>query len=111
MSMRNKTLTTSALVLMIAAFWPQSSTAQKLVIGKEPGIEVPEVTAGPGWKTCPRCQNNGHIAAAKEKYKVAGHPFNPRDLSGVWGNNGIPFDFKTVPAFTPYGKKLWEATQ
>jgi hypothetical protein len=83
----------------------------QLVIGKEPGLEVREVTAGPGWKTCPRCQNNGHIKAAKEKYKVQGHAFNPKDLSGVWGNNGIPFDFKTKPPFTEYGKKLWDATQ
>ena len=83
----------------------------QLVIGKEPGLEVQEVTAGPGWKTCPRCQNNGHIKAAKEKYKVQGHAFNPKDLSGVWGNNGIPFDFKTKPPFTEYGKKLWDATQ
>jgi hypothetical protein len=98
---------------LAAALLTFSPTAfgQKLVIGKEPGTEVPEVTAGPGWKTCPRCQNNGHIQAAKEKYKVNGHPFDPHDFSGIWGNNGIPFDFKTVPSFTPYGKKLWEATQ
>jgi hypothetical protein len=91
------------------AFAPAASA--QLVIGKEPGIEVKEVTAGPGWKTCPRCQNNGHIKAAKEKYKVEGHAFNPKDFSGIWGNNGIPFDFKTKPAFTEYGKKLWEATK
>ncbi len=97
------------LTALVVAF--SSPAFAQLVIGKEPGLEVPEVTAGPGWKTCPRCQNNGHIKAAKEKYKVDGHPFNSRDLSGVWGNNGIPFDFKTVPPFTPYGKQLWEATQ
>jgi len=91
------------------AFAPAASA--QLVIGKEPGIEVKEVTAGPGWKTCPRCQNNGHIKAAKEKFKVEGHAFNPKDFSGIWGNNGIPFDFKTKPPFTEYGKKLWEATQ
>lgn len=83
----------------------------QLVIGKEPGLEVKEVTAGPGWKTCPRCQNNAHIKKAKADFKVEGHAFNPKDLSGVWGNNGIPFDFKTKPPFTDSGKKLWEATQ
>jgi hypothetical protein len=99
--------------LFVAALILVSSSPAfaQLVIGKEPGLEVQEVTAGPGWKTCPRCQNNAHIKAAKEKYKVDGHPFNPRDVSGVWGNNGIPFDFKTKPPFTEYGKKLWEATQ
>jgi hypothetical protein len=98
--------------LFMALLLVSSSPAfAQLVIGKEPGLEVKEVTAGPGWKTCPRCQNNAHIKAAKERYKVEGHAFNPKDLSGVWGNNGIPFDFKTKPPFTEYGKKLWEATQ
>jgi hypothetical protein len=97
-------LATSVLVSALPA-------SAQLVIGKEPGLEVKEVTAGPGWKTCPRCQNNAHIKKAKVDFKVEGHAFNPKDLSGVWGNNGIPFDFKTKPPFTDYGKKLWEATQ
>src|SRR6266852_5800161 len=96
---------TLGLALMMAVVWPLTS-AQKLVIGKEPGVEVPEVTAGPGCKTCPRCQNNAHIADARVKYKVDGHPFNPHDLSGVWGNNGINLDAKTIPPMTPYGKQL-----
>src|SRR5437870_12330231 len=104
------TLFTAGLAALLLVSAP-AAFAQKLVIGKEPGIEVPEVTAGPGWKTCPRCQNNGHIKAAHEKYKVDGHPFNPHDLSGIWGNNGVVLDFKTVPTLTDYGKKLWEATQ
>jgi len=108
--MRYTIITILSLVLTLAAVCPMAS-AQKLVIGKEPGTEVPEVTAGPGWKTCPRCQNNGHIAADRVKYKVEGHPFNAHDLSGVWGNNGINLDMKTVPAMTEYGKKVWEATQ
>ena len=109
--MRNTIIVTLGLVLAVALFCPLASSAQKLVIGKEPGIEVPEVTAGPGWKTCPRCQNNGHIAAAREKYKVDGHPFNAHDLTGVWGNNGILLDSKAVPAMTAFGKQLWDATQ
>jgi hypothetical protein len=107
--MRYTLFTIAGLAALLMAFAPAASA--QLVIGKEPGLEVKEVTAGPGWKTCPRCQNNGHIKAAKERYKVEGHAFNPKDLSGVWGNNGIPFDFKTKPPFTEYGKKLWEATQ
>src|SRR5438445_267548 len=95
---------------LLAVFSPATS-AQNLVIGKEPGLEVPEITAGPGWKTCPRCQNDAHIKASREKYKVAGHPFNPHDLSGVWGYNGMELDFKSVPSFTPHGKQLWEASQ
>src|SRR5262249_9667603 len=109
--MRKTTLMTFALTLLVTAFWPEPSVAQKLIIGKEPGTEVPEVTAGPGWKTCQRCQNKGHIAAARYKYKGVGHAFNARDLSGVWGNNGIQLDMKTIPPMTPYGQQLWEATK
>ena len=104
-------LLTVAAVFTLCGIQPQATAQGKLVIGKEPGTEVQEVTAGPGWKTCPRCQNNGHIKAAREKYKVDGHPFDPHDLSGIWGNNGINLDFKTVPALTDYGKKVWETTQ
>ena len=94
----------------LLVFLPAAS-AQKLELGKLPGTEVVEVTPGPGWKTAPRSQNEGHLKAAIEKYKVVGHAFNPRDLSGVWGNNGIALDFKTVPPMTPYGKELWDASQ
>jgi hypothetical protein len=109
--MQKTTLLPFVLMLMVAALSPQPSMAQKLIIGKEPGTEVPEVTAGPGWKTCPRCQNKGHIAAAREKYKVVGHPFNSHNLTGVWGNNGIQLDMKTIPPMTSYGQQLWEATK
>ena len=39
----------------------------------------------PGWKQCPRCQNNKDRVDDKAKYKVDGHAFNPKDLTGVWG--------------------------
>src|SRR5215469_13826270 len=42
----------------------------------------------PGWKPCPRCQNNTDRRAANEKHKVEGHSFDPHDFSGVWGLNG-----------------------
>jgi len=79
-------------------------------LAQQPAAEVPEANPGPGWKTCPRCQNDAHVAADREKYKVAGHPFDPHDISGVWGNNGIPLD-QTQVSFTPYGQKLYEATK
>jgi hypothetical protein len=108
--MRYTIFTIVCTAALLVAFGPMAF-AQKLELGKEPGLEVPEVTAGPGWKTCPRCQNNAHIRAAREKYKVAGHPFDPHDLSGVWGSNGIDLDLKTRPSYTPYGKQLSDATQ
>ena len=75
-----------------------------------PGREIPEVTPGPGWKPCPRCQNPDQVEASRERFKPA-QPFDPRDLSGVWGNDGIHLNVKTMPEMTPYGRKLWEATQ
>src|SRR5438309_11479018 len=68
---------------IVLAFLP-AAEAQKIQLGKEPGTEVPEVTAGPGWKTCVNCQNNGHVAAARDKYKVVGHPFDAHDITGMW---------------------------
>ena len=69
------------------------------------------MTPGPGWKTCPRCTNNKQLAAAYKTYNVDGHPFDPHDLSGVWGNNGIELDVKNVPPFTPLGEQMFEATR
>ena len=77
----------------------------------KPGLEVPLVTPGPGWKTCPRCENDAHVADDREKAHVDTRPFDLHDLSGVWGNNGIELDLKTLPPFTPYGEKLYEATK
>src|SRR5437667_8309493 len=65
----------------------------------------------PGWKSCPRCQTSNDRKEMKEKYKVEGHPFDPHDLSGVWGYDGNRLDVKTFPGFTPQGEKLWAATK
>jgi hypothetical protein len=117
--MRQEIFSILSLVAMVIVL-QQPLSAQRLQIGKEPGVEVPEVTAGPGWKTCVNCQNAGHVKAARGKYKVDGHAFNPRDISGMWTNaadtptggyGGTFLDFKDVPPMTPYGKQLWEATQ
>jgi hypothetical protein len=83
-----------------------------------PGLEVPLVTPGPGWKACPHCENEAYKAEDRKKANVDTHPFNTHDLSGIWsGNpkdlevNGTPLDMTAVPSFTPYGHKLWEANQ
>jgi hypothetical protein len=101
-----------ALVLGLASGALAQDTKPTLTIKDfdRPGRELPEVTPGPGWKTCPRCQNPDQEAAAREKVG-ANQPFNPRDLSGVWGNDGIPLTASALPPMTPYGRQLWEATQ
>jgi hypothetical protein len=83
-----------------------------------PGLEVPLVTPGPGWKACPRCENEGYMAEDRKKVKADTRPFDAHDISGVWsGNpndleaNGTPLNTAAVPSFTPYGQKLFEADQ
>lgn len=83
-----------------------------------PGLEVPLVTPGPGWKPCPHCENEAYKAEGRKKAKVDTRPFNVHDISGVWsGNpndlevNGIPLNLAAVPSLTPYGQKLFEADQ
>ncbi len=78
---------------------------------QKPGLEVPIVTPGPGWKTCPRCENEAHVADDRKKANVDTHPFDPHDISGVWGDNGVELDLKTLPPFTPYGQKLYDTTK
>ena len=105
-----------ALIGTVLATGP-SVLAQRNSKMPKPGVEVPLVTPGPGWKACPRCMNDGHIATAREKANVDKRPFNRRDISGIWsgdlvdlGGNGTPIDVDTAPPFTPYGQKLYEAT-
>jgi hypothetical protein len=98
---------------LVAGSAPAPSAQQKpLTVAdfERPGRELPENAPGPGWKACPRCQNPDQVAASLERYKPTGQ-FNPRDLNGVWGNDGWILDFKAFPGFTPEGEKLWAATQ
>ena len=90
--------------------------------GVESGTEnvAPSVPAPPGWKPCPRCQNNADRKAANEKYKVEGHPFDPHDFTGVWGFNGTGQlgnrfgrggpGIEYLGLLTEYGKKRHEET-
>src|SRR6266699_3552344 len=79
--------------------------------GQRPGLEIPLVTPGPGWKSCPRCQNEAHVAEDRKKANVDTRPFDAHDISGVWGDNGIALDMKMLPPLTPYGQRLFDATK
>jgi hypothetical protein len=81
-------------------------------------LEVPLVTPGPGWKACPHCENEAYKKQDRKKANVDKRPLSAHDLSGIWsGNpndlevNGMPMNVAAVPAFTPYGQKLFEANQ
>ena len=73
---------------------------------------APSVPPPPGWKTCPRCQNNLDRAKAAKEYDFDHHPFNPKDLTGMWGWDGIAnaFSARNMPPMTDWGKKMREAT-
>ena len=82
----------------------------------KPGLEVPLVTPGPGWKACPHCENQAYAAEDRKKANVDARAFDAHDISGVWnGNpndltvNGIPLNVAGAPPFTPYGQTLFEA--
>jgi hypothetical protein len=64
----------------------------------------------PGWLPCPRCQSLAEQAASRKQYDVANRGFDPKDISGVWGNNGMELNV-VVPPFTPKGKELYDATR
>jgi hypothetical protein len=96
-------------ILAVPQFvWSQIQGRGRAEVGSSPDREV---TPGLGWKTCPRCLNSKQVRAALAQYKVEGHPFTARDLSGVWGDSGTPLDMKAVPAMTPQGEEMFEATR
>ena len=108
--MRKSAIVSVVLLATLLAFGP-------VALAQEHGLEVPLETPGPGWKTCPRCENDAHVADERKKANVDTRTFNPHDISGVWGHGGpqfnalAPLDFNTVPPLTPYGQKLLDANK
>jgi hypothetical protein len=106
--MRNFAIVSIALLAVFLMFGRRVSLAQAIRGG---GLQIPVITPGPGWKTCPRCENTAHVEDDRKKAGVDTHPFDKHDISGVWGDNGIELNLKTLPPFTPYGQKLFDATK
>jgi hypothetical protein len=102
--MRKIATVATALLLAMLKFAPSA-------LAQQPGLEVPLVTPGPGWEPCPRCENPAHIADERQKMHVDTHPFDPHDLSGVWGFEGVKLNVKVRPPFTVEGQKLYDAMQ
>jgi hypothetical protein len=72
---------------------------------------APSVPFPPGWKPCPRCQNNTDRTRDNQIYRIENHPYNPHDLTGTWGWDGISNAFRAgAPGFTALGKELFAAT-
>ena len=96
--MRNENMAIMAVILAVIAVLAFSS------IASAQGAPPPE-----GWRTCPRCQGGEDRAAAVQA--VADRSFDPQDLSGIWGFNGVELDVYAVPPLTPYGKQLYDSTR
>ena len=113
--MQNRIIITIVALVCVLA-WSTAAFAQEPAAragqyggGNDHTAAIPSLPPPPGWKACPRCQNQKDRADSNEKYKVAGHPFNAHDLSGVWGFNGLG-NYGTPPPLTEFGKKQHEAT-
>jgi len=109
---------------MLHALSPTASAQQKApeetVTSQppRPGLEVPLVTPGPGWKACAHCENEAYKTEDRKKANVDTRPFNVHDISGVWSGNrkdlelpGMALDVAAVPPLTPFGRKLFEDAQ
>ena len=64
--MRNSAIVSVVLLATLLAFGP-------VALAQEHGLEVPLETPGPGWKTCPRCENDAHVAEERKKANVDAH--------------------------------------
>ena len=71
---------------------------------------VPSIPPPEGWGNCPRCQNNADRAKANRDLKVEGHAFNPKDIAGVWGWDGVANAFRNIPAMTAWGNQQYQLT-
>ena len=96
--MRNNVSAATAALVALLAFAP-SVMAQTA----NPGLPQ-------GWLPCPRCQNPQDRARAREEHDVDRRTFDPKDLSGIWGNNGMELNV-VVPPLTARGKELCDATR
>jgi hypothetical protein len=71
---------------------------------------TPGRTFANSWPPVPRSQTQAQRKEAAEHAK--GQPFNPRDLSGVWGIHGAGLNYSNaVPPMTPEGQKKYDAAK
>jgi len=110
--MKNRTILIIALVAVLTL--PASALAQGGQGQNGPNTQArtaqPSIQFPPGWKPCPRCQNNEDRRQDAVKYKIQGHPFDRHDLTGVWGYDGNNRAFTNPPELTPLGKQQHDAT-
>jgi hypothetical protein len=71
---------------------------------------VPSIPPPDGWGNCPRCQNNTDREKDWKEHNVDTRQFNPKDLTGVWGWNGVGGIFRNPPPMTEEGKARRQET-
>jgi hypothetical protein len=76
-----------------------------VAIAAMPTLMLAQDTAG--WRPCPRCQSDRQQEEAAARVK--GQKFNPRELGGPWGNNGLAFS--AAPPMTPAGQAKYDAAK
>src|SRR6266481_6572976 len=109
--MKNRTIVLFVVLVAVLAF-STAALAQGGQGGQVTGDRAVQqsIPFPTGWKSCPRCQNNEDRRQDAIKYKVQGHAFDPHDLTGVWGYDGITRAFDKSPDLTPEGKQQHDAT-
>jgi hypothetical protein len=99
-------MTVTRLVLIVVATLASASIAgaQTRAAGQNTQRQTP-------WLPCPRCLTDEEAAAAAEKAKTV--PFNPRDLTGLWGlgTNGFNLNQRAMPPMTPWGQQKYNAAK
>jgi hypothetical protein len=106
---------TCVLVLMFSTVAWVQNRGQQRAERTTAASPVPSVPPPPGWKTCPRCQNATDRTQAWARNNIDSHQFNPKDLSGVWGYDGVGGvggrgTFTKVPPLTAWGKQKQQET-
>jgi len=94
---------------------PAFAAAQGAETAEETEIRIDHTAAQPsipppdGWRSCPRCQNSQDRLDGWEEHGVEGRDFDPHDLSGVWGFDGVGRAFRSSPPLTEWGQQWLDA--
>ncbi len=93
-------VTVIALAILTSVTIASCSSAPTQSTEQDPGSST--------WLPCPQCQSDAERAEARAE--TADLAFDPRNLSGVWGQNRVQLSVP-APPLTSRGQELYEATR